>query len=222
MNFIKNLQKKFGRYGGIPNLMLYIIGATLVVFFMPMFAGSNVIGMLTLNRDAILSGQVWRLITFIFVPMDSGSIFSLFLTLYMLYWIGDSLERYWGSGAFTFYYLCGLVATIIAAMISGWGTASYLHLSLFLAYAYLFPEMQVMLGFVIPVRVKYLAYAVWAMYAFSLLVVDWQLKIVLLASILNFLLFFGEDFIGDLKNYFKYSKMRQNWRKNMNQNRNGW
>lgn len=219
MNFIRNIQRRFARTGGLPNLMLYVTCTMMVVFLLPMFTGNSVTQLLSLSREAVLAGQVWRLVTFIFIPENSGSLISMLLSLYFYYWVGSALEQYWGSGSFTFYYLCGMAGAIIAAMITGFGTATYLHLSLFLAFAQLFPEMEVLLMFMLPIKVKYLGYFAWAMYAFSFLASPWAGRAAMLASVINFLLFFGDDFIGWLKNEMRYGRQRRQWRATQRQYR---
>ena len=192
--------------------MLYVTCTMMVVYLLPLFTGNSVVRLLSLSRPAVLSGQIWRLITFVFIPEGSASVLSMLLSLYFLYWVGNALEQYWGSGSFTFYYLCGMVGAVAAAMITGYGTATYLHLSLFLAFAYLFPEMEVLLMFLFPIKVKYLGYFAWAMYALSFLAANWAGRAAMLASIVNFLLFFGDDFLGWLKNQMRYGRQRRQWR----------
>jgi len=220
MNFMKNLQRKFARFGGIPNLMIYITGAILAVYLLPLFTGNNLAPYIDLNRSAIFSGQIWRLVTFVFVPEGRLNAISMLIYLYFLYWVGNSLEEYWSSGSFTFYYLCGMAGAIVAAMITGYGSASYLHLSLYLAFAYLFPDMQVLLMFILPIKVKYLGYVSWALYALSFIAADWPGRVALIASLINFFLFFGNDFIGWVKDQMRYGKQRRQWRRTMNQTRN--
>ena len=93
---------------------------------------------LSLYMPAVLQGEVWRLITFIFVPSASTPI-SLLLTLYLMWLIGHTLEQSWGDFRFNVYYLLGVLGAILAAVITGWGTTYYLNLSLFFAFAMLYP-----------------------------------------------------------------------------------
>ncbi|MFA9379805.1 MAG: rhomboid family intramembrane serine protease [Acetanaerobacterium sp.] len=211
----------------VPNLMLYITGGMLVMFLlgflfpgMVIFMGqeTSLLGIFSLNRDALFSGQVWRLITYIFMPSGSSPIFIL-ISLYFYYMIGTNLERQWGTARFNLYYLLGMLGTTIAALISGYGTNMYLNYSLFFAFAVLFPNMQVLLFFVIPLKIKYLAYLNAAFFLFSFVVGSWIDRAAILASLLNFFLFFGGDFFKRIREQRKYSATRRNFHRQMNNNR---
>ena len=143
---------------GIPNLMLYISVLTLVSYLIMMADRSGAfIRAICFDRAAILHGQVWRLFTFILVPERSGLL--LFLFLFAYYGIGRMVEQVWGTLKFNLFYLCGIVWIDIAAMIFGGGaSAGYLNLSLFLVLATLFPDNQILLAYIIPLKMKYLAW----------------------------------------------------------------
>lgn len=214
MQWLYRWERKFGRFA-IPNLMVYICLTMLAVFLLDAIVGIPVSALISLSRGALLRGQVWRLITFIFVPPASGVITILF-ALYFYYFIGSSLESAWGSFQFNVYYLFGVAGAIIAALISGYGSNTYLNLSLFLAFAQLFPEHQVLLFYFIPIKVKYLAYLDWALFAFNfitgLLLRDWATCMAILMSLLNFFLFFGPSLLQRLRDQRRYSAVRKNWR----------
>ena len=222
MQWLNRLERKFGRFA-IPNLMVYICLTMLAVFLLDVIIGIPVSSMIALSRAALLRGQIWRLVTFIFVPPASGVITILF-ALYFYYFISPSLEGAWGSFRFNAYYLCGMLGAVLAALISGWGSNTYLNLSLFLAFAQLFPEHQVLLFYILPVKVKYLAYVDWALFALSfitgLLTRDWATCMAILMSLLNFFLFFGPDFTRRFRDNRRYSAVRKNWRNQMRNNQN--
>lgn len=223
-NWINKMERKLGRFS-IPNLMLYITATILVVYLADFMLGMGITGYLTLTRRAVFSGQVWRLITFIFVP-PTYSVVSLLFSLYFYYIIGSGLEAQWGSFRFNLYYFCGMAGAILAAMITGYGSATYLNLSLFLAFAALFPDFQVLLFFLFPIKVKYLAYLDWGLFAvslvFALISRDWGTVGAIAASIANYFLFFG----GDIARYFRdkkrYGAVRRNFRREMKRNNNGY
>ena len=131
--------------------IVYLID--LVLYPMANFSLSSV---LTFNRDAVLHGQIWRLITFVFIPPNSNILFILF-SLYFYWLIGRSLENLWGAFRFNVYYLCGMIGTILTGLITGYAINNYLNLSLFLAFALMYPDYQGMAFFVLPVNMKYLA-----------------------------------------------------------------
>lgn len=210
MNWIHRLQRKF-RFG-IDNLMIYITVTMLAIYLADRMLGLGLSNYLYFDRNAIFHGQIWRLITFVVIPPITSPIFVLF-SLYFYYFVGDSLEKAWGSGQFTFYYLCGIVGTIIAGLITGSTGNSYLNLSLFFAFAQLFPETRVMLFFIIPVKIKWLANLNWILFGISLIqaliALDFATCLAILMSVLNFFLFFGPDFIDRIKAW----KRRRDYRK---------
>ena len=145
------------------------------------------------------SGESCELVTFIFIPPTFSPLWLIF-TLYFYYLVGSGLEQAWGSFKFNVYYLVGMIATILAAFITGHGaTGVYLNLSLFFAFATLYPDFQVLLFFILPVKVKYLAWLNAAFLGYTLLFSPWPLKVAALASVLNYFIFFGEDIFRQAK-----------------------
>lgn len=214
--WLDKLNRKFGRYG-IRNLMTFIVGGMAVVYLMELLVypmtGFSLSSVLAFNRNAVLHGQIWRLITFIFIPPDSSILFILF-SLYFYWLIGNVLENQWGAFRFNLYYLCGMVCTVIAGMITGYATNSYLNLSLFLAFALMYPDYQVMVFFILPVKMKYLA-LLDAVGLVALFIMDsWAGRVALLVSLGNVILFFWHDFINGIQN----AKRRYEWRKNTGNN----
>lgn len=235
MKILDKMERKFGRFG-IPNLMLYLVIGNLLVYIFDIFfvlkAGTTFSQYLYFSPALVMQGQIWRIITFVFVPPNSSLVFIAF-TLYFYYFIGVSLEREWGSFRFTIYYLTGMVATIIGGFISyflpvGGGisdimavlsmstiSATYLNLSLFFAFATLYPDHKLLLFFFIPIKVKYLAFADAVIFLYSLIVYPWTVKISIIMAILNYLLFFGPDFIRTLKLKAQVRKNRKNFQQKM-------
>lgn len=198
---------------GIPGLMKYIVIGNILVFILDMFGVGGVYAasnLLSFSSSSILHGEVWRLITFVFVPYIAGRRMADFLwlaiLLYFYYWIGTALEREWGTAKFTIFYLFGVVLNILMGFVVGVATMSYVNLSMFFAFATLFPDMQVLLFFILPVKVKWLAWVDAAFFAFTivrLLVAGHPLYALLpVIAILNYLLFFASD-IGDTLGYWK-------------------
>ncbi len=151
---------------GISNLMLYIAIGNVIVYVLMMFSDYTAISFLTFNLAGILRGEVWRIITYIFVPLY-GSAFSLLISLYFYYWIGSTLERQWGTAKFNLYYFSGVILTVLGVVIASLITGNhylsiagthYVNLSMFLAFAALYPDAQVLLFFLIPVKMKWLAW----------------------------------------------------------------
>ena len=222
MKWLYKLDRKFGRFC-IPHLMIVIIAGQAMVYLANILSpGIGLTNMLSLYWPAVMQGQVWRLFTFIFIPEGGGGMlgaFGLILTLYFYYLIGNTLETTWGSFKFNVYYLCGMVGAIIAAAITGYGTSYYINLSLFFAFAMLYPDFGVLLFFVIPLKMKYLAFFSGALCLIDLVLGSWYMRAAILLSLANFLLFFGGDFIKTVRQELRYSKTRRAWR---DQNRNNW
>jgi hypothetical protein len=197
MGWLDRLEKKFGRFA-IKRLMYYIISLNFVVFVL-MLVNNNasIINILELNPSLALQGQWWRLISFIFIPPSTSPLFILFI-LYFYYLVGVSLEEAWGSFRFNIYYVVGMLASIAAAFIVGGSTGIYLNLSLFLAFAYLFPNYEILILFILPVKVKYLAWLYWVLLGVTVILGSLPNKIIALASVVNYLLFFGVDIFRNM------------------------
>ena len=156
---------------GIPNLMRYLTIAN-VVFWVMSLINRPFLSFMLFNPKLILAGQVWRLVSFLFIPPSTGVL--ALLVFYFYYWIGSTLERQWGTGQFTIYFFTGVVLTVLYGFVMYWITgkdvtldSSYLYLSMFFSFAALFPDMQVLFMFFIPVKMKYLAIVDAAFFLFS-------------------------------------------------------
>lgn len=208
--WMDRLEEKYRRYA-ISNLMMYVVVAMAAVFVLDMLMPVNLSSYLIFNKAAILRGQVWRLVTFMFLPPNS-SIFWILFSLYFYWMIGSSLENQWGSFKFNMYYLFGMIGSILSGMITGYATNSYLNLSLFLAFALLYPNVEVYVFFVLPVKVKYLAWIDAAGLLLSFVMGTMHTRIALVMALLNLLLFFGGDMIQRIKNAYRRYKWKQSFR----------
>lgn len=212
---LEKIERKVGRYA-IRNLMNYIVLGMGIVFVMDMFlfpfTRFSMSSLLAFNLSAILRGQVWRLVSFIFIPPRSSILFILF-ALYFYWMMGTTLENQWGRFRFNAYYLCGIVGNLIAGLITGYATNFYLNLSLFLAFAILYPDFQVMILFVLPVKMKWLAIAEAVLLVFTAMGQGLAGWVALLFSLLNVALFFGRDLIDVGQSAYRRYKWRQNWRR---------
>lgn len=206
MKLMNRLERKFGKYG-IPNLTLYVIIGYVIGYILQLI-NPSVLNMLSLNVTAILHGQVWRLITWVISPPGSSNVlFFIIAILFFYYPIGTSLERTWGTFRYTLYIFSGILFTVIGAFflhfISGGVLDSfgryifstyYISLSIFLAYALCYPDMQVLLYFVIPIKMKWMAYVYLALVAYDIISYIrsgvWFMAVPIIASLLNFLIFF--------------------------------
>lgn len=201
---MRELRGRFERFcarhssAGIPNLMLFLsIGQLIVWIFMLIDPSYTLYNALCFSRSRILSGQIWRLLTYVLIPSSTSIL--LLISLYFYYVIGKMLENYWGTLKFNLFYLTGVLLTDLAAMLLG-GTAdvSYLNLSLFMAFATLYPDNMVLLFFIIPLKMKYLAWFYLAVTALQVLTLSFPTNLFPIIALLNYFLFFGSD----VKNLF--------------------
>lgn len=207
MNLLNKLERKFGRYY-ISNLMLYIVIGTGIVFaFQYLFSEIPLLYFLTFNKASIMHGQIWRIISFIFIP-ESLNPLEMVFWLYLYWMIGSSLENCWGGFNFNVYYFSGVLFAVVGGFTTGYAAVYYLNLSLFLAMAAVNPNMQLLLFFFIPVKMKWLAWADAAYLIYLFIINSWGVRVTILFSLLNFLLFFGGDFLRLVRHKIKFRKIR--------------
>ena len=204
MKFIDKLERKFGRFG-IPNLTIYMI-VCYVIGYALMIVNPGILNWLSLEPAYILRGQVWRLVTWVlYPPSTSGVLWFAIAVLFFYYPIGTSLERTIGTFKYTLYILSGVIFTILGAfilyfllggnvLVGNVFSTYYISLSTFLAYAMCYPDMQVLLMFIIPVKMKWMAifYVVIVVYEMIQYIMAgaWYLLIPIVASLLNFIIFY--------------------------------
>ena len=205
--------------------MRYIVIGNIVVFLLDLFSNGGCSALLAFSPDLILLGQVWRVITFIFIPINSNPILFI-ISLYFYWFIGTTLEREWGSGKFTVFYACGIVLTIIAGILLrllGVGNVYsfvnmyYVNMSMFLSFASLYPDMQVRLFFIIPIKMKWLAWLDLALFAVSCIRYiaggAWMLCLLPLVAVVNYLLFFWSDIAAALgRTRYRHSRQTVNFK----------
>ena len=204
---MKNLRRKFERFcfnnrnKGIPNLMLYIsLGTALVYILSAIDTSDTLYYLLCFDREAILSGQVWRLITYPLAYSGGNPLFTL-ITLLCYYSLGRAIENIWGTFRFNLFYFSGmLMMDLFCMLFGGIASAYYLNLSLFLSYATLYPNAQFLFLFIIPVRA-------WIFALFDLVVTFYDVitlsvlgyfpySLFPLVALLNYFLFFGKDVLN--------------------------
>src|SRR5436309_11395089 len=189
MSWLDRLERRFG-FLGIPRLPPILVGFAALVFGLTWLL-HGFTSMVTLDPVRILHGEVWRLFTYIFIPQTQSPLWVIF-ALWFLWWIGEGVERAWGSFRLTLYFLVGMIGTTAAAFFFGSNFSnSMLLMSLFLAFARFYPEEIIYILFILPVRIKWLA---WVAGAFLLLgfFVNWNsYRASLVAGLANYLIFFG-------------------------------
>lgn len=204
MKIMNKIERKLGKYA-IPNLSLYLIICYGFGFLMQTI-NADFFAYLLLDPFLIIKGQVWRLFTWILIPPLTTNIFFTLIMLYFYYSIGTTLERKWGVFYYNLYLFSGMIFTIIGSFVvmgiamalnifimplsfSSFSTY-YINMSIFLAFAATFPEMQILLMFIIPVKVKWLG----IIYGVILIVEAFSGGVITRfaagASLLNFIIFF--------------------------------
>ncbi len=186
---------------GIPNLMMIVVIGNVFVYFMDMFSNHYMSQLLMFSTPMILRGEIWRILTFIFVPTTGyGDMFSTLwfvMTTLFYYYVGNALERQWGTTRFTVFYGLGVIMNIAVGFVAGATTMYYVNMSMFFAFATLYPDMRVLLYGILPLKVKWLAWIDAALFAFdisfSLTSGLWVTAVLPLAAILNYFLFFWDD-----------------------------
>ena len=185
---------------GIPNLMRYMVIGTVAMYVLCLLTQNQAYFILSLSPASVLRGEVWRLVTFMFLPLSFTPL-SLLISLYFYYWMGNMLESYWGTAKFTIYYLSGVVLTILAAFIAYFAGSyvmmagvHYVNMAMFFAYAALNPEAMVLLFFFIPIKIKWLAWVDLAYFAYDVITSvaagDWGGAAAPVVALLNFAVFF--------------------------------
>lgn len=215
MNFLNKLERKIGKYA-IPNLSLYLIIGYAFGYILE-FISPAVRDFLTLNPYLILHGQIWRLVTWLIIPPSSFDLFTIIMLMFY-YSVGTNLERTWGTFYYNVYLFMGMIFTVIGSFLimgiscvpvfnsymlrEAYGSSAYymlvarsfstyfVNMSIFLAFAATFPEIQVLLMFIIPIKVKWMGIAYGVLLVVQFLQSDIVGKIVIGASLLNFVVFF--------------------------------
>ncbi len=198
-------------FKGIEGLPLIIVASNALVYIFQLM-NPGMAESLVLAPPAVLSGEYWRLLTFLFVPPAMSPIFILFW-LYLLYLYAEALENIWGSARFTLYYLIGAVATAALGFFPAWGIVrnTYLNAGLFLAFTALFPNFELLFFFVIPMKVKYLGYFTWGWMALAFYQGGTLDRLAIGAAIIPYLIFIGPSHWQSISLFYRSWRNRGRW-----------
>lgn len=207
MNFLNKMERKFGRYA-IHNLTKYMIGCYAIGYIL-LYAGNlfgfSITGYLTLSPYHILHGQIWRIVSWLLIPPPTSNLVFVLIMLLFYYSLGETLERTWGAFRYNVYILGGVIFTVIGAFLlyfmmganpflsmaySMAFSTYYINLSIFLAFAANYPDMQVLFMMIIPMKMKWLAVLDIAYLLYDMVKGGWGIRTVILASLLNFIIYF--------------------------------
>ena len=192
MKLLDNLQRRFGRFA-VPHVTEGLIACQVLAYFLAQGKPGFLEG-IAMIPSRVLQGEVWRLATFVCEPPTSNAIFAFFFW-YLFFLMGAALENTWGAFRYNVYLLVGYLATVAVSPLTPDQPASiaFLQGSVFLAFAYLYPDFELLLFFILPVKVKWLALLQWLGYGCVMAFGDWWACLLVGASICNFLLFFWHD-----------------------------
>jgi membrane associated rhomboid family serine protease len=193
-SWVERVEDHFGHWA-VPNLVRVLVGLNIATYLFNLVS-PGFIDILTLQPEAVMHGEVWRVVTFLFIPpVDLHPIFLL-LFFWFLWWVGDALEGEIGSFQVNLFYLVSLLAVGAATPFIGLAVVPnvYLHTAIFLMFGTLFPEVQILLMMVIPTPAKILAWisAAWTGLQFFLVP---EIRLVIAASMAGYLAFFGEALV---------------------------
>ena len=200
---MKKLRNRFERFcfqnrdKGIPNLMLYVtLGCGLVYLITSITQSTVLYNLLVFDRNAILHGQIWRLISY---PLTfyNNNILLMALMLFCYYSLGRAMENLWGTLRFNLFYFTGIIMMdVYCLLFGGRADVTYLNLSLFLSYATLYPDAGFLLFFIIPVKAWIFALVDLAMVIYGLIVYPFPYNLFSVISLANYFLFFGKDVLN--------------------------
>jgi hypothetical protein len=218
MPLISRLERRFGRFA-IPHLTTAIVAGQAALWVANLLPQGVSIDRVVLDPAKVMQGEAWRLVTFLFTPPADRSILTVFYFL-LLHLFGSTLERQWGVFRFNVFLFTGWLANVAAAFVASsvmgqeaaaaagggalqlasiYASNTFFYSSLFLAFARLYPDFILNLFFVLPIRIKWLALLMWIGYAYALVTGDWTARMLILATILNYLMFFGPEHWSEFK-----------------------
>jgi hypothetical protein len=213
MTFLDKLERKFGSWA-IPNIAAYLVGGQVVIWFLSLnfleFDGSNsMLERMLFDSSKVLEGDVLRIFAFPLIPPLSGGIF-LFFVWYIFYMMAGALESQWGAFRLNVYLLLGAILGMVAGLLlPGLAIDNFIWgQTIFLAFAYLFPDFELRLFFILPVKVRWLGWIAWAMLGLMFVQSSWQVKIFVFASVANFFIFFGKDILFKAKSKKRLANLK--------------
>lgn len=189
---LARLERRFGRYAP-EGIILWIVGLSGALHLL-VYARPDAAQLLWLDPDAVLRGEVWRVVTFLFAPVGPVSLTGLFWTalgLWFLHTMGSALEAQWGSFHFDLFFFLGALGTLAVAFVVGPVPGTYVAEALLLAFAMEFPDYQVLL-IILPVKVKYLGILSGALMLWALAAGTLATRAAVAVALGDFLLFCGD------------------------------
>src|ERR1700716_1973816 len=207
MTWLDRLERRFG-FLAIPGLCRLLVGFTVLVFVL-ILLNPDFLNVIALDPARVRRGEVWRLVTYIFIPPSLSPLWLL-LGLWFVWFIGDGLERAWGAFRLTLYFFVGMIGTTVAAFFFGSNFSNQMLVSsLFFAFARFYPDQVIYILFILPVKIKWLAWA-WALFLLIGFAVNTNsYRAALIAAMSNYLIFFGPEIIHQARHRRDVSTRRR-------------
>jgi hypothetical protein len=205
------LERRLG-WIAIPGLLRYVAALTALVFILYK-VDPRYLTLIDLDVGQVRHGQVWRLVTYIFIPQLGGFFpdwINAAFTVLFLIWVGDRLEEAWGAFRLTLYFLIGMIGTTIAAVLFGQQFSNaMLYSSIFFAFARFYPNVVIFFAYILPLKVKWIAWIYAAILLFQFTVGTMAFRSALIVAFANYLLFFGRDVVNEARQRREVTDRRQ-------------
>ena len=209
--WLQVLERRF-QWLAVPNIATFIVGLQFIGFVL-VVSDPDWRWRLALIPESVLQGEIWRLITFLALPISLSPFWLLFV-LWFLYFIVDGIENAWGAFRTTFYILISVLLTICFSLVF-MVPITYvgdLESTLFLAAAALNPEYQILLFLVLPVKIAWLAWLTGAFVLWRFFTGSWLDRLYLLAIYSNYLLFFGPYHYWQVKQRYRRWQLKRQFK----------
>jgi hypothetical protein len=194
MRLLDRLERKFRPYA-VPNVTMIIIMGQVLAYILSQ-SNPRILERMVLVPRLVMEGEIWRLGSFCFVPPITNLLF-FFFAMMIFHMMGSALEQTWGNVRYNLFLISGYLTTVGVAFVYPDLTATnmFIGTSVFLAFAWLYPNYVFYIMFILPVKVRWLAVLTWIGLTYGLITGDMPTRLFILAGIANFLLFFGPEIL---------------------------
>lgn len=213
MSLLDKLERRLG-FIAIPGLIRIVVAFIGLVYVLT-FLNPEIFSILDLDTERIKGGEVWRLVTYIFIPRGIGQPGAMqplwvVLALWFLWFVGEGLERAWGAFRLTLYFLVGMIGITIAAFLfGGQSSNAMLAASLFFAFAWFYPDEVIYVFFVIPMKIKWLAWVAFAFLVLGFVGGSNSYRMAVVAALSNYIIFFGPQIFQQARHRQEVSTRRK-------------
>lgn len=203
MPLLDSLEARFGKFAihGLLTFIASLVALTFVLFKL----NPHFFELLELYPDRVMAGEVWRLVSYIFIPTITSFLpfpdwlNAAFYVLFMV-WVGQGLEHALGPFKLNVFCLLTLLGITLAAFVFGTNFSHYMFVqAVFFAFARFYPDQQITLYFLLPVKVKWLAWFDGAMLTYQFTFGGNSFRAAMLAALIAYFLFFGRDIVAEVR-----------------------